>query len=693
MENKEEIQEKINWKSMIVLPLLLMYVEVIFHIAVFGEISRFIIHPILFALAIGFVLGTITRLLPKLGNVILTYLILLIACGFDIVQLIYYKIFGTFLSLVSVQGAENAMNFHIVMWEQIRKNAGWIFALLIPIILVLLCQILEIKIFDRGKMKEILLQALISVIVILLSVFGLNIYGRKAFSPYDLFYNRFVLELSMNKLGVAVTTVQDAKELLFGSDQNQEFELQDSQEWDGTDSDSLQDGVEEDSNKEPDSATGFDADIAGEEPQEIVYDYQIDRRVNLTKLYNEAENEKIKNLIAYLSTQKPTKKNEYTGRYKGYNVVFVTAESLAPYGISDACTPTLNKIMNQGIVVDNFYNPLWYHSTIDGEYVNCLGQYPCSSNWSFYKSADTYQPYALGNALKSEGYTAKAYHDFTFYYYDRAKTHANMGYEFKAIDYGLEIPYNSPYSDLDTMEAVYKEFIDEEPFVMYFMSFSGHLPYNYGGNAMCVKNREVVENALDGKNLSQEAIAYIAAQVELDRALGFLMKELEKANKLDKTLFVVASDHYPYGLDNSTIDELSEFQLDRTDVANDHFELHRSQCGIWCSDMEETVHIEKLTASVDILPTVLNLLGVTYDSRLLAGRDMLSESEELVIFSDHSFMTDKLIYNARTGSKTYLVDESALPENYLENMIRKVDNKLSMSNQMIDLNFFEYIYK
>lgn len=73
--------------------------------------------------------------------------------------------------------------------------------------------------------------------------------------------------------------------------------------------------------------------------------------------------------------------------------------------------------------------------------------------------------------------------------------------------------------------------------------------------------------------------------------------------------------------------------------------------------MEEPVPVKKLCASVDVLPTVLNLLGVTYDSRILAGHDILSDSEELVIFADHSFKTDKIGYNTKTGEVTYYVDE------------------------------------
>ena len=272
--------------------------------------------------------------------------------------------------------------------------------------------------------------------------------GTRDVFAVSVFHNQYVLELSMNKLGVCVTTVRDAQTMLTGGKKNVTFTLDDTDmqpdDVTATESDAME-------------ATATDTDAAP------AYVEQVDPAVDFKKLYQAAEDEQLKNLSAYCAQQTPTMQNEYTGMFEGYNVVCITAESLCKYGIYENCTPTLYKIMNDGFVFENYYNPIWYHSTIDGEFVDCLGQYPCSSEWSFYKSADTYQPYALGNALNEKGYTSKAYHDFDFYYYNRSETHANMGYDFKAIDYGLDIPSYVTYSDYDTIEAVYKEFINEEP--------------------------------------------------------------------------------------------------------------------------------------------------------------------------------------------------------------------------------------
>lgn len=672
---KEKLKNRKNmpaWWRFIAYPIIFMFYEVLFHVAIYGEIDKYIINPVFFAIVVGILVANLTSIFKNIGNAVASYVLVVGTCLIYLVQYIYYRIFGIFLSLVSIGGAQNAMDFKVVLKDVVKNNIGWIMCFVIPVIVLVIMQ-LKFLIFERPSGKLRICGGVGVIVAFIFALLALNIHGRGNYSPYQLFHNKFVLEISMNKLGVLVTTVKDGTALVFGGEKIEEFTLNEESINIATNTDATENHTE----------LGTDTDAT----EEIVYGPQIDEDIDLSQLYYSTEDENLKNLTAYFSNQAPTYENEYTGMFEGYNLVFVTAESLSKYGISDTCTPTLNKIMNEGFVFENYYNPLWYHSTIDGEYVNCLGQYPSSAEWSFYKTVDTYQPYALGNALNEEGYASYAYHDYTFYYYNRSETHANMGYDFKAIDYGLEIPYYTPYSDLDTMEAVYEEFISKDKFNMYFMSFSGHLPYNYGYNAMSLKNREEAEKLTEGMGFSEEAVAYIAAQMELDKALGFLIEKLEEAGKLSNTVFVVTPDHYPYGLSGSTYNELAG-----EEISGDTFEEHRSCLGIWSPSMEKSVIVDKYCASVDVLPTILNLFGVNYDSRLLAGNDILSDSEELVIFSDHSFITDKLKYDASTGEVKYFVDERYIGPDYIDETIEKVENILSVSDAMIEADYFSFVY-
>ena len=675
-----------------------IYMELLFHIAIYHGIDSNIMHPLTFAIACGLTLSALTSFWHRIANAITAYTIWGIFTVYYIAQFVYYKIFRTFLSLVSIGGAHDAMNFKSVLFATLRANWYVILLFLLPLICLVLLNRLKFT-FDRGRigesngvLKGVIVQTASSAVMWIAAICLLAVHGTGAYTPYSLFHGRYVLELSMNKLGVVMTTGRDCTVMITKSNSDKTFELAESaldiqgrsNSMSSLSSDKENQNSKSSGNESSNSASGSNS-TESSEPQ---YVPQIDENINLTRLYNSTDDDELKSITAYFSGVQPTYTDEYTGMFKDYNVVFVTAESLSTYGISKEATPTLYKIYHEGFEFTNFYNPLWYHSTIDGEFANCLSQYPASSKWSFEESADTYQPYALGNILSSQGYKSYGYHDFDATYYARTSTHPNMGYTtFKAIGAGLDIPDHVMYSDLECIEAVYNDFIDDDHFNMYLMSFSGHLPYNYDNQYICQKNREEAESLLSGKGYSDEAVAYVAAQMELDKALEYLMDKLEEAGKLDNTLFIVAPDHYPYGLSGGVYNELAG-----KDIEDDDFELHRNQFGIWSSSMKKPVVTDKLCASIDILPTVLNLLGADFDSRLLAGRNILSDSDELVIFADQSFITDKIKYDAATGETTYLVPESQVPDGYLNSMIAEVENRLYISDEVIDTDYFSFVY-
>ncbi len=689
-----------------------IYMELLFHIAIYHGVDSNILHPLTFAIACGLTLSALTSFWHRIANAITAYTIWGIFTVYYIAQFVYYKIFRTFLSLVSIGGAHDAMNFKSVMFAALKSNWYVILLFLLPLICLVLLNRSKFT-FDRcridesnGILKGVIVQTASSAVVWIAAICLLAVHGTGAYTPYSLFHGRYVLELSMNKLGVVMTTGRDCTVMITKSNSDKTFELAESaldiqndsnnlaslSGNDGSDTNKPSGSTSDSGNNESSNSTSGSSDVSdlenSTESSEPQYVPQIDENINLTQLYNSTDDDELKSITAYFSGVQPTYTDEYTGMFKDYNVVFVTAESLSTYGISKEATPTLYKIYHEGFEFTNFYNPLWYHSTIDGEFANCLSQYPASSKWSFEESADTYQPYALGNILNSQGYKSYGYHDFDATYYDRTSTHPNMGYTtFKAIGAGLDIPDHVMYSDLECIEAVYNDFIDDDHFNMYLMSFSGHLPYNYDNQYICQKNREEAESLLSGKGYSDEAVAYVAAQMELDKALEYLMDKLEEAGKLDNTLFVVAPDHYPYGLSDGVYNELAG-----KDIEDDDFELHRNQFGIWSSSMEKPVVVDKLCASIDILPTVLNLLGADFDSRLLAGRNILSDSDELVIFADQSFITDKIKYDAATGETTYLVPESQVPDGYLDSMIAEVENRLYISDEVIDTDYFSFVY-
>lgn len=219
------------------------------------------------------------------------------------------------------------------------------------------------------------------------------------------------------------------------------------------------------------------------------------------------------------------------------------------------------------------------------------------------------------------------------------------------------------------------EFVGDEPFHAYYMTVSGHLEYTFGGNAMAAKNRDLVEDLPH----SEAGRAYLATQVELDRALELLLERLEEAGVAERTLVVLSSDHYPYGLTEEQIEDLAGQEVDG-------LELYRNSLIMYAPGMEpETV--DRPVSSLDILPTLSNLMGLEFDSRLLMGRDAFSEADPLVVFSDRSFITDRGRYDSITREFTPL-EGAEVPEGYRQAISDEVDRMFYYSARVLERDYY-----
>ena len=185
----------------------------------------------------------------------------------------------------------------------------------------------------------------------------------------------------------------------------------------------------------------------------------------------------------------------------------------------------------------------------------------------------------------------------------------------------------------------------DSPIHAYYMTVSGHANYNFDRNSMARKHQQEVA----GLPYSEACRAYIACNMELDQALADLIEQLDAAGVLEKTVICLTADHYPYGLTNDQISELAGHEIEST------IELHKNSLILWNSAMEDPVIVDKACSSIDVVPTLLNLFGIEYDSRLLTGKDILSDAEGYVwMTSNNSFICGNIMYNSRTRAVTDL---------------------------------------
>ena len=576
-----------------------------------------------------------------------------VLCG---AQVVYYRIFGSFYSINLLSVAGDAFQFTDTIFAGVLDTLPLlILCLLAPICLAAFGWRLFVPV--KEKWQWALLPVALALIVHIGAVAALPLFdGTDSMSAYDLYHNTEDKYLSVNKLGFATSFRLELIQAITGEQRDGDLVI-----------------IVPPTDPEP---TDGPAEDVTEPPRYNILDIDFD------KLIANSNDSKLTQLHQYFQSQTATQQNEYTGIFEGCNLVLITAEAFSDKIIDPVRTPTLYKMMTEGMYFSNFYAPYWYGSTCDGEYAFLTGTLPISGKLAFQKTIGNAMPLTMSQQLIGRGYGAYAYHGHTYSYYKRNQYLKNLGFDYKGgRGGGLDVKVQWPASDVEVVEKSTGFYADKAPFVTYYMSISGHMDYDFSGNRVCYNNRHLVEN----EPYSEAIRAYLACQMEFDRSLELLMRRLEEAGTLENTVFVIVADHYPYGLTAEQYSELFGHKIDET------FEIHENGCIIYKPGMTPVV-VEELCYSIDVLPTLCNLFGLAFDSRLYVGRDIFSEKEALVILDDRSWITERGRYNATT-KKGVANDGTPLSADYIKRINTEVANRFTVSSRVVDYDYWRILFK
>lgn len=590
----------LNW---IFFPLALLYHELL--LRAFDTQNAFfrgtLVMVVLFSIATGLLLSLLVNLLHnrRLAQV----LMLVVTALWTLLLCVEYCCRSYFKSYFSVgfictMSGNVVTGFGSTIPGIVAQRLPFIIAALLPLAL---CILLRKRIVTEHRMSKwsLLFVTAVSVIFLLIGE-GLARWGTYG----DSYTYNFQTDAAVSQFGLHTAVRLEAEYALFGTPQPK-LELP------------TQEDKPDDTPDDPPAATT---------PVEYGYN-ALD--IDFQALADSASDSALRSMAQYFGSLTPSKKNEYTGLFQGKNLVLITAEAFSPWFISRELTPTLYKLTHEGFVCENYYQPGWGQSTTGGEYAVMTGLLPTwvGSNVSFYASANDDMPFALGNQLRALGYRTGAYHDNIYNYYNRDKTHPNLGYDYQGVGNGLTVTEDGswPYSDLEMVQNTIGDYIDGyvsdgTPFHVYYMTVSGHGSYGWG-HAMAAKNRAKAQAAYP--NASTQVQSYVAANLELENALTYLLEQLEAAGIAEDTVICMSADHYPYLLAEPETDYYNELR-GVVDSERDT-DRYRNALVLWCGGMENAVTVTEPCSAVDIVPTLSNLFGLEYDSRLLSGRDVLDK--------------------------------------------------------------------
>ncbi len=598
-------------------------------------------------------------------NRIITPVVLVLPFAFYVSQFIYHRIFGSLFSVSMIGvGGDAVKDFGWALWDTVKGSILWIILCLLPVLAAAVYAYTASKsIFKGFGFKMHIVSLCKSVILWGLAVLMLLPFGRDDFSPFNAYISSYIdTDTASNRLGVLTNSIVELGYTLFG-----------------------------DNPEEDDTLT---VPIAPEEPP-LDTTPNVISGLDFSQLKLLTDDSGKQALCDYFAALNGTNKNEYTGKLKDYNLIYICAEAFSSYAIDPNVTPTLYKMSQNGIVLNNFYNS-FKNTTTNGEYAFMTSLWPDvsrradanSSAGSFVQSKNKLLPFTLGNMFKSVGVDTFAFHNYRGYYYQRNKTHPNIGYEnIKFMKEGMTFTTEWPSSDLEMMEQSVDDYINNKQFHTYYMTFSGHGPYS-GANPIAVRNYNIVTSLLGERKLTTGAKYYLAANYELEKAMTYLLQRLSDAKKLDKTMIVIVGDHYPYYLADSNMTSLAGKPLEA------EFEKYKSTCIMYCPGMK-TVKVDTPVCNVDILPTVLNLWGMEYDSRMLSGVDIFADNTHIAMLYNKSFVTEYVKYNAKTGRAEWLSAAEGLTEaerkEHLDYCIAVTKARYAASLDVMKEDFFRFV--
>ena len=619
----------------------LLYFDLIYGLFTFDSYLRgSIINVVLFDLMISFLVFLITTLKKPKVNKIIAYVIYGFLGFWYSLYYVFYKVFATPFSLSLFEETDQVLEFGKNVILSILTNLHVIILFFIPLILLIIFRKHKCRI--RMRKKNVI--AYLCLFLISLVVFILNIFlqGKDVGNIYNLYFETNNVALNIERLGVMDATWLDLYRTIFGFEEKI-----------------------------------IDTPALEEEEADSLFDYDY----NKLDLDISSGNANVEKITKFINKETGSKQNKYTGMFKDMNLIYIVAESFSEIAVSQELTPTLYKMIHEGFDFTNYYssNNL---STIGGEFQALTGLYADGSILSTWRKGSSKFMYGLGNVFKNLGYKTYAYHNNSAYFQDRNVYLKNLGFtNFKGCYNGMEKLINCniwPQSDVEMVNATVKDYINsDKPFMTYYMTVSGHFYYEKSENSMARKNWKYVKNL----DYPESVKGYIATQIELDKALESLLKKLEEANKLDNTVIVLLADHYPYNLSINDINKLSTYKRDSL------IEVNSNNLIIYNSRMKST-KVDKVAMSIDVLPTVLNLFGVKYDSRLIMGKDILSPSEGIAIFKDKSWVTNKGTYKASSGKFT---SKEEVDDKYVSSINSIVNNRVAMSKLIVANNYYNKV--
>ncbi len=361
-----------------------------------------------------------------------------------------------------------------------------------------------------------------------------------------------------------------------------------------------------------------------------VYDF-VKQKIVRNKPLNDDER---KALVEFYKL-KNDKKSNYFGSVADKNLIVVQVEAMQEFVIDmkvegTEVTPFLNGLKENGLYFNNIYHQVAGGNTSDAEFMLNNSMYPTitgSVNYLY----PTNEFLSLGKLMEDRGYVSKVFHGYESSFWNREAVYRNYGYDkfYSINDFDLSEKRGWAVSDKSFFKQSLDISLENERFFSFLITLSSHHPYDGFGDI------DLPTGKYEGTQLGN----YLKSMRYVDTAIESLFNDLEKRGELENTIIVIYGDHSGiYQDQRNLLEEL--LGLDGSKIAWSKIQ----KVPLWIyTGFEEGRTIEKVGGQVDILPTILDLMGV--ENPYTMGKNLLLDEPGYCVKWDGSVIFDDYYYD------------------------------------------------
>lgn len=415
-----------------------------------------------------------------------------------------------------------------------------------------------------------------------------------------------------------------------------------------------------------------------------IYDMVKTTKTNAVK--SQAKSSDIDSIEKYMKNNYVQPNVEYSGVAKGKNVFIIHLESLQQFMIDykwdgQEVTPNLNKIYheNDTLSFDNFFNQVGQGKTADAELMleNSLFGLSEGSAMVTDGTSNTFQ--AAPAILDQDGYTTASFHGDVPSFWNRDNTYKSWGYDyfFSSNYFKQKKDYNVGYGMKDKIflkdSAKYIEQLPQ-PFYAKLITVTNHYPYTLDKKNQSISKTKTGDSTVDG---------YVQTAHYLDQSIGEFMNWLKETGLEKNSMVVLYGDHY--GISNNHNKAMAKLTGIKGFNDFNDAQYQRVPFMIHMDGLKGGIN-HTYGGEIDVLPTLLNLLGIDNKNMIQFGSDLLSsEHSQVVAFRNGDFVSPTVTkvgstyYNTKTGK----VDKN-ISQAEKSKLSNKVTTELSLSDRVIN---------